>query len=266
MKNISVLIADDNYDWRIATKGVLESYGFQVPAMTSSGEETIEAVKKHEPDVLVLDLCMPRIDGFGVLEAITRSDLKKRPKVIVYSCMSNEAVAQKAMHYGAVYCMYKENDFSLLADRIKTFADSEEISPRPVNSKTVKVEKMSSVELEEKVTNMLHDIGVPAHIKGYQYLREAIMAAVRDSNVLDAITKLLYPLVSKRFKTTPSRVERAIRHAVEVAWDRGNVETLNNYFGYTIQVSKGKPTNSEFIAMLADKISLEYKRNGVAVQ
>lgn len=265
MKKISVLIADDNYDWRITTKGILESYGFNVAGVTSSGEETIEAVKKLQPDVLILDLCMPRIDGFGVLEAISKSEMAKKPKTIVYSCMNNDTVAQKAMSYGAVYCMYKENDFSLLADRILTFAGSDDTKVMPSFKSVSSIESRPEVDIEKKVTDMLHEIGVPAHIKGYQYLREAIMASIKDVTILDAITKLLYPYVAKKFKTTPSRVERAIRHAVEVAWDRGNIETLNNYFGYTIQGNKGKPTNSEFIALISDKISLELKKEGIVL-
>ena len=179
--------------------------------------------------------------------------------------MNNDTVAQKAMSYGAVYCMYKENDFSLLADRILTFAGSDDTKVMPSFKSVSSIESRPEVDIEKKVTDMLHEIGVPAHIKGYQYLREAIMASIKDVTILDAITKLLYPYVAKKFKTTPSRVERAIRHAVEVAWDRGNIETLNNYFGYTIQGNKGKPTNSEFIALISDKISLELKKEGIVL-
>lgn len=255
---VKILIADDNADGAEITAGFLRGYGFEIVGTVGSGEETISSVEKLQPDVLLLDMCMPRIDGIGVLKALQKMDLPKRPVVIVYTCLGNEEVAEAAMKYGASYYLYKENDYSLLADRIRTFtSDAKENDvPTILGKKKEEMSESKSSPLERQVTEIIHDIGIPAHIKGYQYIREAIIMAVQDMKVIDSVTKMLYPSVAHRFQTTPSRVERAIRHAVEVAWDRGNVDTLDSYFGYTIQGSKGKPTNSEFIAMIADKISL----------
>lgn len=254
VKSISVLIADDNADGATVTAGVLKNYGFDVVGTVGTGEETLSSLSELCPDVLLLDLCMPRIDGLGVLKAMQTIALPKKPIVIVYSCLGNEDVAERAMKLGASYYLYKENDYSILVDRIKTFTserdsgDHQELGAR-LSGKPAK-------SLERQVTEIIHEIGIPAHIKGYQYIREAILMTVNDVTVIDAVTKLLYPTVAKKFNTTASRVERAIRHAVEVAWDRGNIDTLNSYLGYTIQGTKGKPTNSEFIAMIADKLTL----------
>ena len=250
--SISVLIADDNLDGATVTAGVLKNYGFDVVGTVGTGEETLSSVTEHCPDVLLLDLCMPRIDGIGVLKALQNLSLPKKPIVIVYSCLGNEDVAETAMKFAASYYLYKENDYSILVDRIKTFTSERDSAERvePL------VQQRPARSLERQVTEIIHEIGIPAHIKGYQYIREAIIMTVKDMTVIDAVTKLLYPTVAKKFNTTASRVERAIRHAVEVAWDRGNIDTLNSYFGYTIQGTKGKPTNSEFIAMIADKLTI----------
>lgn len=258
-EKIRILIADDNALGAEITSDMLSTYGFEIAGVASSGEKAIEAVQELEPDVLLLDMCMPRIDGIGVLKALQQMELEKRPIIIVYTCLGNEEVAETAMRYGASYYLYKENDYAILADRIRTFASGAakgETKSSAIELGGAAQQPAQAVSLERQVTEIIHDIGIPAHIKGYQYIREAIIMAVQDMKIIDAVTKLLYPAVARKFQTTPSRVERAIRHAVEVAWDRGNVDTLNSYFGYTIQGSKGKPTNSEFIAMIADKISI----------
>ena len=254
---IQVVIADDNEDFALTTKAMLESQGIEVVAGATTGEDAIAQTRRHKPDVLVLDLCLPRTDGLGVLSALSSRDADNKTSVLVYSCIGNEEITRQAMAAGAAYYLFKDNDISILVDRIRALAcgDFQRTGAAPAGEPQLSTQ----LQLERAITDIIHDIGVPAHIKGYQYLRVAITMAVMDSSILDSVTKQLYPSVARQFQTTPSRVERAIRHAVEVAWDRGNVETLNSYFGYTIHNNKGKPTNSEFIAMIADKLILARK-------
>ena len=251
---IQVVIADDNEDFALTTKAMLESQGIEVVAVATTGEDAIAQTRRYKPDVLVLDLCLPRTDGLGVLSALSSRDAENKTAVLVYSCIGNEEITRQAMAAGAAYYLFKDNDISILVDRIRALAcgDFQRTGAAPAGEPQLSTQ----LQLERAITDIIHDIGVPAHIKGYQYLRVAITMAVMDSSILDSVTKQLYPSVARQFQTTPSRVERAIRHAVEVAWDRGNVETLNSYFGYTIHNNKGKPTNSEFIAMIADKLIL----------
>ena len=236
---------------------MLESQGIEVVAVATTGEDAIAQTRRYKPDVLVLDLCLPRTDGLGVLSALSSRDAENKTSVLVYSCIGNEEITRQAMAAGAAYYLFKDNDISILVDRIRALAcgDFQRTGAAPAGEPQLSTQ----LQLERAITDIIHDIGVPAHIKGYQYLRVAITMAVMDSSILDSVTKQLYPSVARQFQTTPSRVERAIRHAVEVAWDRGNVETLNSYFGYTIHNNKGKPTNSEFIAMIADKLILARK-------
>ena len=186
---------------------------------------------------------MPKLDGIGVLERLQTEDLSKRPIIIMVSAMGQENVCEEAMELGASYFILKPFDLRTIIKQIKQAKIKQQIPERPF------------VSVPEKI----HEIGVPAHIKGYQYLRDSIMMAVCDMDILNSITKQLYPSIAQKFDTTPSRVERAIRHAIEVAWGRGNMDTIDALFGYTIHAGKGKPTNSEFIALIADKIRLEYK-------
>ena len=254
---IQVVIADDNEDFALTTKAMLESQGIEVVAVATTGEDAIAQTRRYKPDVLVLDLCLPRTDGLGVLSALSSRDAENKTSVLVYSCIGNEEITRQAMAAGAAYYLFKDNDISILVDRIRALAcgDFQRTGAAPAGEPQLSTQ----LQLERAITDIIHDIGVPAHIKGYQYLRVAITMAVMDSSILDSVTKQLYPSVARQFQTTPSRVERAIRPAVEVAWDRGNVETLNSYFGYTIHNNKGKPTNSEFIAMIADKLILARK-------
>lgn len=220
-------------------------------------------VKKHMPEILILDMIMPHLDGLGVLEEISGMELDRYPRIIVLSAVGQEQITQKAISLGAEYYIVKPFNLDILMKRINQLAGVEE-------SKDSKIQYARAVltnneeddvkSLEIDITNIIHEIGVPAHIKGYHYLRDAIIMVVEDIDLLGAITKELYPAIAKANNTTPSRVERAIRHAIEVAWNRGKLETINSLFGYTVQNDKGKPTNSEFIAIIADKLRLERKR------
>ena len=227
----------------------LELLGYAV-----DGDEAIQMTLKHQPDVLVLDLMLPKNDGISVLEAIAGMD--KKPVTLATSRVITDYVASAAANLGVRCLMLKPCDMSALVERLEQILDGENLlTPERSNDKC---------SIESMVTGIIHEIGVPAHIKGYQYLREAIIIAVEDMDVINAITKVLYPQVAKSFGTTPSRVERAIRHAIEVAWDRGDLDTLQRFFGYTVSNTKGKPTNSEFIALIADKLQLQLKSADVA--
>ena len=221
-------------------------------------------IRRSTPDVVLLDLIMPKMDGLGVLEKVREDKtLKKMPAFIVISAVGQEDVTEDAFALGANYYMMKPFNNELLMGRLRSIRNRGERILNPVKAAGAVERKRVSYEerdLETDVTNMIHEIGVPAHIKGYQYLREAIMMSVEEPDMLGSITKVLYPTIAKRYQTTSSRVERAIRHAIEVAWNRGRMETLDNLFGYTINNGKGKPTNSEFIALIADKIRLQYKK------
>ncbi len=262
---ISVMVADDNA--RIA--GMLEDVlkadnEIELVGKAENGVEALEMIREKKPDVVFLDLIMPKLDGLGVLEHVKKEaqEGKKIPEFIVISAIGQELVTENAFLLGAKYYIMKPFDNSAVISRIKQLkreTDDNGISTAKSavfeNNRTAYRER----NLETDVTEIIHEIGVPAHIKGYQYLRDAIMMSVDDSEMLNSITKMLYPSIAKRHKTTPSRVERAIRHAIEVAWSRGKMDTIDSLFGYTVSNGKGKPTNSEFVALLADKIRLEYK-------
>ena len=246
----TVLIADSSEEFcENLTCAISHTEGFRVLGTVGDGERAISMVAEQKPDVLVLDLMLSKRDGISVLKAISAMDPK--PVILVTSGFVTDYVAAAAANLGARYLMLKPCDYSALVDRLEEIRGGETLRYPPKSA--------GSANIENLVTNIIHEIGVPAHIKGYQYLREAIIIAVGDMDVINAITKVLYPRVAKTFGTTPSRVERAIRHAIEVAWDRGDVDVLNSYFGYTIHNSRGKPTNSEFIAMISDKFRLQMK-------
>ncbi|MDD6679142.1 MAG: sporulation transcription factor Spo0A [Firmicutes bacterium] len=246
----TVLIADSSEEFcENLTCAISHTEGFQVLGTVGDGERAISMVAEQKPDVLVLDLMLSKRDGISVLKAISAMDPK--PVILVTSGFVTDYVAAAAANLGARYLMLKPCDYSALVDRLEEIRGGETLRYPPKSA--------GSANIENLVTNIIHEIGVPAHIKGYQYLREAIIIAVGDMDVINAITKVLYPRVAKTFGTTPSRVERAIRHAIEVAWDRGDLETLQRFFGYTVSNTKGKPTNSEFIALIADKLQLQLK-------
>ncbi len=243
--NIQIVLADASEEFRrVLALTLVEEPGMQLVGDTGDGEEAVRLVGELQPDVLVMDVVLARMDGLEVLRAV--KDMVQRPRVLVLSGFV------RAAENGADYYMMKPCKTSTVMERIRQMAS--QIQPEDEAQRGAREQS-----LERTVTAIIHEIGVPAHIKGYQYLREAIVIAVDDMEVINAVTKILYPEVAKRFGTTASRVERAIRHAIEVAWDRGDLETLQKYFGYTVSNSKGKPTNSEFIAMIADRLQLQRK-------
>ncbi len=247
-----VFIADSNEDFRTLLCAALKSEtSIEVVGAAADGFETLRRVIELGPDVLITDVVLSRLGGLSVLQRLQEGGAKM-PAVIVLSAFATDRVITEAAALGAQYFIAKPCDVGDLIEKIVSAAD-----PVPLKKQE---EKNDSLGIESMVTEIIHEIGVPAHIKGYQYLREAIMTAIDDMDVINAVTKVLYPDVAKKFGTTPSRVERAIRHAIEVAWDRGDVEILQKYFGYTVSGIKGKPTNSEFIAMIADRLSLELRQ------
>ena len=248
-----VLIADPNEDLRVLLSDVLEQEeDLAVVGAAGDGMETLALITELSPDVVLMELVMPKLDGLGVLRKLPETG--RKPAVIVLSGFVNEQVVTEASQTGAAYFIPKPCDTPALLSRVRQLGRGRRPSliVRPGAPQVMRQEE----SLEAVVTEVIHEIGVPAHIKGYQYLREAIILTVNDMEIINAVTKVLYPEVAKKFNTTPSRVERAIRHAIEVAWDRGDLETLQRFFGYTVSNIKGKPTNSEFIAMIADSLSL----------
>lgn len=257
LKNkVRVLLADDNKEFCNSLKASLEIAGFiEVVGVAYDGKEAYEMVLETRPDILLTDIIMPYMDGLALMEKInSNSMLSKKPKYIVFSSMGYENIITKAMKLGAEYFFAKPFETSAIIDRINDICHESDETVTQASSGA-----KSKNDLETNITMYIQQLGVPAHIKGYQYIRDAITMVIDDMEMINSITKLLYPTVAKHFKTTSSRVERAIRHAIEVAWDRGNPDVLNELFGYTILGSKGKPTNSEFIALIADKIRLDMK-------
>lgn len=257
-KKISLIIADANEDFRhICAQSLSEGEGIALLAEAEDGQSLLEEVSRLRPDVIVLDLILPKLDGFGVLKALQELG-PDRPAVIILTAFSNPGVIADAAALGAYYFFSKPCDFSELLERIRAVGKRGEMKPALPLAAAQQRSKPEQ-RLETMVTEVIHEIGIPAHIKGYQYIREAIILTVRDMDLINAVTKALYPMVAKRYNTTPSRVERAIRHAIEVAWDRGDIEILQKYFGYTVSNVKGKPTNSEFVALIADRLQLRLK-------
>jgi len=280
---ITILIADDNPEFaKTLTSYIEDDNEFDIIAIARDGKEAVEMITSTEPDVVLLDVIMPHLDGIGVLEKINAAKMKKNPLCIMLSAVGQDKITQRALELGAEYYAIKPFDIITLLQRIKEIRKyrqqpqfiNSNINNYNINNNTnsyvareikapyieISPEKKKDEEnLEALVTNVIHEVGVPAHIKGYQYLREAIMMVVNNIDIINQITKQLYPEIASKYNTTPSRVERAIRHAIEVAWGRGQSETVENIFGYTISAAKGKPTNSEFIAMIADKLRLELK-------
>lgn len=262
MSKIHVGIADDNTRMlEIMDQLFEEEQDIQVVGHATDGMAAVEMIKKEEPDVVILDIIMPKLDGLGVMEQIHKDDhIKKQPAFIILTAMGQENVTEEAFELGASYYILKPFDRYSVIRKVKQAKEKKARNNRNYISREEKNE-VSKHDLEIIITNMIHEIGVPAHIKGYQYLRDSILFAVEDMDILNSITKQLYPSIAEKYHTTPSRVERAIRHAIEVAWGRGKMDTINDLFGYTVHAEKGKPTNSEFIALIADKIRLEYGNN-----
>ena len=251
----TVMIADNTEEFCSSLVTTLQrSEGFRVVGTANDGEQAVRMIMETKPQILVLDLMLAKRDGLSVLKSISSMDNK--PMVLATSGFITDYVASAAANLGVRYLMLKPCDMTALAERLEELRGGQ-------GSAVAQTRSSGKPNIEAMVTSIIHEIGVPAHIKGYQYLREAIIIAVNDMDVINAITKVLYPQVAKAFQTTPSRVERAIRHAIEVAWDRGDLDTLQRFFGYTVSNTKGKPTNSEFIALIADKLQLQLKSSEV---
>lgn len=254
-KQIKVLIADNDKNYTDMLRSQLEAdYRFTVCSVATDGFEVMEKVELLKPDVLIMDLILPSLDGMGVLERLKMRNSDKLPMIIISSSIKKERIAQSCIEMGAEYYMIKPLSIDSLINTIKMFYNSGDNKGSIIGRRSA-----DPIDIETMVTETIHEIGIPAHIKGYQYLRHAIMLVVDNLDVINSITKKLYPTVAQDFNTTSSRVERAIRHAIEVAWDRGDTEVLNSIFGYTVANTKGKPTNSEFIAMIADRLRLQIK-------
>ena len=249
-KKTRILIADETENFGKRCKKELEQLGFDAILLPKDGEKVINALDEGRADVLLIDVFMPGADAFDVLEYVAQSEIEK-PLVLVMSSVDKPSLEQQLVEAGADYYFIKPVSATLVAKRIERLSVWKQESKRPQNVQA---------DMDVVISDIMRQIGVPAHIKGYQYLRAAIRLSVDDPEMLDSVTKLLYPTVAKMYSTTPSRVERAIRHAIEVAWDRGDVDVLSSYFGYTIQSQRGKPTNSEFIAMITDKLRLSIKK------
>lgn len=260
---VSVAVVDDNEKIvQTICDELSKDNGIKVVGKAKNGEEAYDVIRKNNPDVVILDLIMPKMDGLSLMDKIHNDGtLIKSPFFIITPAISNESVIQDAFGFGAGYYMLKPFEMDMIVDRVKSAKSYNRRIPENKKFVDANEDKRQFMErnIESDVTAIIHDVGVPAHIKGYQYLREAIIMSVNDTEMLNSITKILYPTIAKKYQTTSSRVERAIRHAIEVAWNRGRMDTIDELFGYTINAEKGKPTNSEFIALIADKIRLEYK-------
>lgn len=252
---IKVVLAEDCGTFADACRRTLEGHGYSVTVLEKNGQKVIDYLKHNNPDVLLMDTFMQQKDALGVLKEMEDIKFDRKPAVMLMSAMNNPKFEQELINAGAAYCFLKPFDIELMAQRVKQtvrwYKDDKE--------KLILDYSKSDSDLQIIVSDIMHQIGVPAHIKGYQYLRSGILMTVEDPELMHSVTKCLYPAIAKMYKTTSSRVERAIRHAIEVAWDRGDVDVLSAYFGYTIQNTRGKPTNSEFIAMISDKLRLKMK-------
>ena len=253
--SVKILIADENGEFRRNCKANLNSLGFTSVEEASGSDEAMYKIDQNHPDVVLLNCWLSKLDCTQIMRSIAALDFTPDdpPAFIIISQINNPLLFAEATEYGASYCMLKPLDYTRLGERIMRICGRNHGLPR------IQLHGPTPTDMETQVTKVIHQIGVPAHIKGYQYLRSAILMTIDNCDIINAVTKILYPTVAKQYDTTSSRVERAIRHAIEVAWDRGDVDTLNSYFGYTIQNSRGKPTNSEFIAMIADNLRLQNK-------
>ncbi|NLB42758.1 MAG: sporulation transcription factor Spo0A [Clostridiales bacterium] len=250
-----VVLIDDNFHIREVMSDIIDrEEDLEVVGMAGDGSKGLELIYALQPDVVLLDMIMPKIDGLGVLEALNRNSQEPQPSIICLSAVGQEDLIRKAIDLGARYYMVKPFDFDMILSRIRELSASYVPSQQRVITREAPSVKKN---IEEKITNIFLIIGIPAHIKGYHFLREAIKMVVEDNDIINRITKELYPGIAKKFNTTSSKVERAIRHAIDVAWSRGKVENINQLFGYVVYDKNDKPTNGEFIALMADKLSME---------
>ena len=262
MEKLRCAIADDNERMLKLLGDIVSSDDeLEVVGAAKDGEEAYSMIMEKKPDVVLLDIVMPKLDGIGVLQRINQNGkLEKQPAFVMISAIGQERITEEAFSNGAEYFIMKPFDNEMVINRIKHIRDVQRVGEkRKIEAYEKVADSAGTKDLESVVTEIIHEVGVPAHIKGYQYLREAIIMSVNDMDMLNSITKILYPNIAKKFETTPSRVERAIRHAIEVAWSRGKMDTIDEMFGYTISNGKGKPTNSEFIALITDRIRLQQK-------
>ena len=248
VNKVKVLIGDDSVEYGIACASTLRGQGMYVMTRPKDGTALLETIKSDAPDVVVMDAILPHMDAIELMKKVQASG-GKRPQFIVTSAYDNPFIEKQVMQGGAAYFMLKPFEISALGERITSLTQGGMTGRNAPGTENMEI----------VVTDVIHQLGVPAHIKGYHYLREAILSSIEAPELLESVTKLLYPTVAKRFDTTSSRVERAIRHAIEIAWDRGNLDTLNAFFGYTVNTCKGKPTNSEFIALITDKLRLQHR-------
>ena len=258
-KEKKILVADENAEIRHRCRDILSACGAVVDEV-SSGDEALRIISRQNYDIVIADIWLPVIDGIALMKKAEES-CRSIPSFVIVSQVAAPNVLMEANRAGASLCLTKPVDYEQLCDGINTILKNRDTSVMRTQSESGTSSHDGEIpyDIETQVTRIIHQIGVPAHIKGYQYLRTAILMTISDSDIINSVTKVLYPSVAKKYQTTTSRVERAIRHAIEVAWDRGDIDTLNSYFGYTIQNSRGKPTNSEFIAMIADNLRLKYK-------
>ncbi|MGJ9386187.1 sporulation transcription factor Spo0A [Salipaludibacillus sp. CF4.18] len=259
MERMKVCIADDNRELVNVLEDFIQSQDdMEVVGKAYNGQECLELVEEAQPDVIILDIIMPHLDGLGVLEKLNERQLEKRPNIIMLTGFSQEDITKKAVELGAAYYVLKPFDMETLMKQIREVSGQSTPYIRSFSKPPESNREKQLINLEASITSIINQIGVPAHIKGYMYLREGIAKVYKDIELLGSITKVLYPEIAKHFNTTASRVERAIRHAIEVAWTRGDIESLSKMFGYTVSVTKSRPTNSEFIAMIADKLRIEH--------
>lgn len=260
---ISVVVADDNRDFcNLLSEYMSAQEDINLLATVHNGIDAVDRVLEHRPDVLILDIIMPHLDGLGVLERLNgNADLQPRPRVIVLTAFGQDSITQQALKLGADYFVLKPFNIEVLVRRVRSLRDETPIDIASEGGLHYVLQGSPKPDLEVEITNLLHELGVPAHIRGYQYLRYAISLVIDDITILNSITKALYPEIAIKFETTPNRVERAIRHAIETSWERSEVEILNRHFRYTVRNDRGKPTNSEYIAMLGDKLRLKLKNH-----
>lgn len=260
-KKIKIVVADDNRSLCQMLQDFLHSQeDLQVVGIAYNGVEAWEQIQSQEPDLVIIDLVMPSLDGLGVLERINARASASRPKIIMLTAFGQESLTHQAMVLGVDYFILKPFDLEILGKRIRSLTQDSQAVPAMMSSSVSPVTNAGSrVNLGAEVTSMMHQIGIPAHVKGYQYIRDAILMVVEDVSLLGAVTKELYPAIAKKYDTAPSRVERGIRHAIELAWERGHTETLKRIFGYSMNIERQKPTNSEFVALLADKLRVMSK-------
>lgn len=258
---LKVILADNNPKDLDELANAI-SAEMEIIGLADNGKSAYEMIIENQPDVVVLDVILPVIDGFGVIEKVINNS-KKVPQFIMTSSIGTQSLIECANNLGVAYYIMKPYDYQIVCERIKQIAGMKNQNLRYYLARNGEIEgyikEYSEYDMKQDVTNIIHELGIPAHIKGYQYIREGIIMAVEDVNMMNYITKLLYPTIAKKYKTTSSSVERAIRHAIEVAWNRGRIEILEEMFGYSVQGDRGKPTNSEFIALIADKLRLQYR-------